>query len=40
MRKESRTAMDKFAELGHSLNEMGVDEVSDPLWRLLAILCL
>jgi hypothetical protein len=32
--------MDEFAELGHSFNEMGVDEISDPLWRLLAILCL
>jgi hypothetical protein len=32
--------MDKFAELGHSLNKMGVDELSDPLWRFLAVLCL
>lgn len=38
--KESRTTMDKFAKLGHGLNEMGVDELSDPLRRLLAVLCL
>ena len=40
VREESCTTMDEFAELGHSLNEMGVDEVSDPLWRLLAVLRL
>jgi hypothetical protein len=40
VRKKGCTTMDKFAELGHSLNEMGVDELSDPLWRLLAVLCL
>jgi hypothetical protein len=32
--------MDKFAELGHSLNEMGVDKLSNPLRRLLTVLCL
>ncbi len=40
MRKESCAAVDKFAELGDSLNEMRVDELGDPLWRLLPKLCL
>jgi hypothetical protein len=30
--KEGHAAVDEFAELGHSLNKMQVDEVSDPLW--------
>jgi hypothetical protein len=38
--KEGRAAVDEFAELGHSLNKMRVDEVSNPLWRLLTVLCL
>jgi len=32
--------MDKFTELGHSFNKMGVDEISDPLRGVLAELCL
>lgn len=40
VREESRTAVDEFAELGYSLNEMGVNEVGDPLRRLLTVLCL
>ena len=40
VRKESRTTMNKFTKLGYSLNEMRIDEVSNPLWRLLAVLCL
>ena len=32
--------MDEFAELGHSLNEMRVDVLKDPLRRLLAKLRL
>jgi hypothetical protein len=31
VQKESRTTMDEFAELGHSFNEMGVGEISDPV---------
>lgn len=40
MRKESRTAVNEFAELGHSLYEVGVDELSNPLGRLLTVLRL
>jgi hypothetical protein len=40
MWKESRTAVDEFAELGHSLNEVRVDELSDPFGRFLTVLCL
>ncbi len=40
MWKESRTTVDEFAELGHCLNEVGVDELSDPLRRFLTVLCL
>jgi hypothetical protein len=34
VRKESRTTMGEFAELGHSFNKMGVDEISDPVSQL------
>ena len=40
VREESRAAVDEFAELGHSLNEMRVDELKHPLRRLLAKLRL
>ena len=40
MRKEGRTTVNEFAELGHSLYEVGVDEVSNPLGRLLTVLRL
>jgi hypothetical protein len=40
MWKESSTAVDKFAKLGNGLDEVGVDEFSDPLGGLLTVLCL
>jgi hypothetical protein len=40
MWKESCTAVDEFAELRYSLNEVRVDEFSDPFGRFLTVLCL
>jgi hypothetical protein len=40
MGKKCRTTVNEFAELGYGLNEMRVDEFSDPEGRFLSILCL
>lgn len=40
MRKECRTTVDEFTELGHGFDKMRVDELSDPLRRLLTVLRL